>query len=80
MCKRKNISNKDLIRELHKRLVQTCIDFINEKELGDVEEIFFNADNLQTSADSKKWMPDTDSCCEFFRMTEDGRETIDYSA
>jgi len=79
--KRLNKSDRKLIYELHERLVQTCLDFINEKGLGDVEEISFRADSLQPSADCGSWQPCTDSSCEFFRWTEKGgRELIDYSA
>ena len=51
-------------RQLHDILVQTCIDFINENGLKDVDEVHFNADSLQTSAKYDEWTPDTDSFLE----------------
>lgn len=52
------------VRQLHDILVQTCIDFINENELKDVDEVHFSADALQTSAKYNEWTPDTDSFLE----------------
>lgn len=78
--KKENLSTRELIYELQEKLVQTCIDFINEKGLCDVQEIHFRADCLQESAKYKQWMPCTDSCCEFFKVTNNGTESIDYSA
>jgi hypothetical protein len=52
------------VRQLHDILVQTCIDFINENGLKDVDEVHFNADALQTSAKYNEWVPDTDSFLE----------------
>ncbi len=49
------------IRELQERLVQTCIDFINEKGVDDIWGVEFNADDLQSSAKVGKWVPFTDS-------------------
>ena len=52
---------QDNIKELQEILVQTCIDYINEHHISDLEEVEFNADSLQYSANHKKWMPSTDS-------------------
>lgn len=49
------------IKELQEKLVQTCIDFINERNLEDVEMVSFTADALQASAKYKEWIPATDS-------------------
>lgn len=49
------------IKELQEKLVQTCIDFINERGLEDVEEVAFNVDSLQVSAKIERWHPATDS-------------------
>ena len=58
---RTNKTTKKEIDALHDKLVQTCIDFINEYGLNDIWSVDFNADELQTSADSGKWTPATDS-------------------
>ena len=48
-------------RELHDILVQTCIDFINDNNLKDVDVVAFSADSLQESARYNQWCPATDS-------------------
>ena len=48
-------------RQLHDILVQTCIDFINEEGLKDVDIVAFSADSLQESARFNEWTPATDS-------------------
>ena len=48
-------------KELQDILVQTCIDFINENELKDVDVVYFSADSLQESARCNEWTPSTDS-------------------
>lgn len=53
--------------ELQKRLVQTCIDFVNEyKDNEQVKNIYlvkFSADALQESVKHSGWHPCTDSYC-----------------
>ena len=53
--------------KLQERLVQTCIDFINEykndEQVRQIERVDFNADGLQTSAKHGAWHPCTDSYC-----------------
>lgn len=53
--------------KLQERLVQTCIDFINEykddEQVKKIEIIEFNVDGLQFSAKEGSWQPDTDSSC-----------------
>lgn len=48
-------------RELHDILVQTCIDFINDNNLKDVDVVAFSADSLQESARFNEWTSATDS-------------------
>jgi hypothetical protein len=55
------LTTHDDIRELQDRLVQTCIDFINEKGLTDIYDVSFNADSLAESAEYGSWQPCTDS-------------------
>ncbi len=53
--------------KLQERLVQTCIDFINEhkddEQVKQIEIVEFNVDGLQFSAKEGSWQPDTDSSC-----------------
>ena len=49
--------------ELQKRLIQCCIDFIQETENTEIDEVLFNVDNLQVSAEHGGWHPGTDSSC-----------------
>ena len=60
-----NMVNKQITHEqteeLQDILVQTCIDFINENELRDVDAVYFSADSLQESARCNEWTPSTDS-------------------
>ena len=49
--------------KLHDRLVQTCIDYINETGDKTTDRVEFNADCLQASAKHGKWCPCTDSYC-----------------
>ena len=53
--------------KLQERLVQTCIDFINEykddERVKEIEIVEFNVDGLQFSAKEGSWHPDTDSSC-----------------
>ena len=57
----KNKTTDVLIAKLQDRLVQCCIDFINENNLGDLEHVDFTADGLQISSEFGKWSPATDS-------------------
>ena len=49
------------VKELQQKMVQLCIDYINEYNLTDIEEVHFTADELQTSAKEGVWSPMTDS-------------------
>ena len=53
--------------KLQERLVQTCIDFINEhmddEQVKEIQIIEFNVDGLQFSAKEGSWQPDTDGSC-----------------
>lgn len=53
-------TEKDLY-ELLDILVQTTIDFINERNLTDIDSIGFGADGLQESADAGEWVAYTDA-------------------
>lgn len=64
-------TDRKLACELQKRLMQTCIDYINE--IGDehIEEVSFRADSLQCSAEAGEWRPESDSSCLLFGIQED---------
>lgn len=50
------------IKELQQRLVQTCIDFIKEKNLTDIDAVRFNVDGLTGNAiEFGEWVPAMDS-------------------
>ena len=53
--------------KLQERLVQTCIDFINEhkddEQVKEIEIVEFNVDGLQFSTKEGSLQPDTDSSC-----------------
>ena len=55
------LSTREDAYELQKRIVQVCIDFIKEKNLTDIYEVHFSADNLNESATYGEWTPATDS-------------------
>ena len=50
------------IKELQQRLVQTCIDFVKEKNLTDIDMVHFNVDGLTGNAiEFGEWVPAMDS-------------------
>jgi hypothetical protein len=55
------ITTKENINELHHILVQTCLDYMVEHGLTDIDEIDFTADGLSSSYKYKEWTPGTDS-------------------
>ena len=57
----KNKTTDVLIAQLQDRLIQCCIDFINENNLGDLERVDFTADGLQISSEFGEWSPATNS-------------------
>ena len=67
----KNNTTDVLIAQLQDRLVQCCIDFINENNLGDLERVDFNADGLQISSEFGKWSPATDSFISGYEFVEE---------
>ena len=55
------LTTQDHIKELQERLIKTCIDYINEKNLTDIYSVKFSADSLDLSALANEWTPSTDS-------------------
>jgi hypothetical protein len=56
------VTQKNDIKELQERLVQTCIDYIKEKNLTDIDGVRFNVDGLTNDAiEYGEWTPAMDS-------------------
>lgn len=55
------VTTTDNIKELQQHLVQTCIDFIKEKNLTDIDAVRFNVDGLEDSIEFGEWTPGMDS-------------------
>lgn len=72
-------TEKDL-KELLEILVQTTIDFINERGLTDIYSIGFGADDLQGSARFGEWEPCTDASIHVTGMgKEKGKDGQEYT-
>lgn len=67
--------------KLQERLVQTCIDFINEykddEQVKEIEIVEFNVDNLQESAKHGEWQACTDSSCSLYGVKPESWGPID---
>ena len=75
------ITTKENINELHHLLVQTCLNYMREHKLTDIDEIHFSVDGLGGSYEYGEWTPATDSSIdviglEFEKCTSmsDGKE------
>ena len=56
------VTTTDDIKELQVRLVQTCVDFIKERNLTDIDMVRFNVDGLTNNAiEFGEWVPAIDS-------------------
>ena len=56
------VTTTEDIKELQQRLVQTCIDFVKEKNLTDIDMVRFNVDGLTGNAiEFGEWVPAMDS-------------------
>ena len=56
------VTQKEDIKELQERLVQTCVDFVKEKNLTDIDMVRFNVDGLTGNAiEFGEWVPAMDS-------------------
>lgn len=67
--------------ELQERLVQTCIDFINEhkddEQAKEIQMVEFIADHLQESAEHNAWLSGTGSYCGLHGVKSESWGTID---
>lgn len=70
---------KTTINDLHlltEKLVQTCIKFINDNGLNDIDEINFKVDSLQISTKYGHWVPDSDACLSAYEMENRKRKFL----
>ena len=58
-------------KDLQERLVQCCIDYINETGDNEIQEVNFRVDSLQESAKSGDWQPCTDSFVALYTYVKD---------
>ena len=55
-------TTKSDIKDLHELLVQTCVNFIKERNLTDIYEVNFGVDGLENDAiEFGEWTPGMDS-------------------
>lgn len=74
------VTTKNDMKELLEILVQTTIDFINERGLTDIYSVGFGADDLQGSAKFGEWEPCTDASIHVCGMgKEKGRDGHEYT-
>ena len=72
-------TKKDM-KELLEILVQTTIDFINERGLTDIYSVGFGADDLQSSAEAGEWICSTDASIHVTGLgKEKGRDGQEYT-
>jgi hypothetical protein len=72
-------TEKDM-KELLEILVQTTIDFINERGLTDIYSVGFGADDLQSSAEAGEWICSTDASIHVTGMgKEKGKDGHEYT-
>ena len=64
-------TKQEHINELHRILVQTCLNYMKEHELTDIDEISFNVNGLSSSYEYNEWTPGTDSCLTIIGLQED---------
>lgn len=65
------ISTYSDARDLLNILVQTTINFLKERKLGDVYEVSFSADGLYDSVNYGEWTPSTDASISFIGLQDD---------
>ena len=71
-----NPATTKVASELSHRLVQCCLDYINETGDTNIYRVNFTADCLQESAKQGKWCPCTDAACD---VEDEKGNTISYS-
>lgn len=56
-----NLTKREHTKELQEILVQTCIDYIKEHGLKDIDAVYFSFDGAQESVEYGEWCPSSDS-------------------
>lgn len=65
------ISTPSDANELQNRIVQLCIDFIQERNLTDIDEVCFGVDGLKDSVQYGEWCSGTDSSISLLGLQQD---------
>lgn len=55
------VTQHDNVVELHRILVQTCVDYIQKHNLSDIYAVHFNVFDIQPSVELGEWDSATDS-------------------
>jgi hypothetical protein len=69
------VTTSENINELHHILVQTCLNYMREHKLTDIDEIHFSADGLNSSYEYGEWTPGTDSSIDVIGLEFEEDET-----
>lgn len=69
-------TTNDNLYSLTEQLVQLCINFINNNNLTDIDEINFKVDSLQKSAKYGHWTPESDACLNAYKIENGKRKFI----
>lgn len=56
-----NLTKREHTKELQEILVQTCINYIKEHDLKDIDAVYFSFDGAQASVEYGEWCPCSDS-------------------
>lgn len=70
-------TTKTDIDQLHEILVQTALDFLEEKNLHDIDEVHFSVDGLQGSVPYGEWCSCTDSSLSLVGLQDETYELPD---
>lgn len=66
------------IRELHDKIVETVLSYLNAHNFNFVDEITFSADGLISSIKTNNWIPSTDSSICLYGYEDGKRKIIGY--
>lgn len=77
-CFEEEVMPNKNIRELHDKLMETTLSYLNENKFNCVDEINFSADSMISSIERNKWHPSTDSCISLYGYEDGKRKIIGY--
>lgn len=71
--KHKELTQEDL-KDLQEKLVNTCVEFLKERDIFNVEEVHLTIDGMYDSIKFGYWTPSTDSYISAYKksLTESG--------